>query len=62
MQNHIYKKNIFDLLYKEQNDYLKNRLKKIKSSIYLNNFKSLSLSKDKKKINNKLNDNKSKNL
>ena len=61
MQNHIYKKNIFDLLYKEQNDYLKNRLKKIKSSIYLNNFKSLSLSKDKKKVNNQLNDNKSKN-
>jgi len=61
MQNHIYKKNIFDSLYKEQNDYLKNRLKKIKSSIYLNNFKSLSLSKDKKKVNNQLNDNKSKN-
>ena len=61
MQNLTHKKNIFDSLYKEQNDYLKNRLKKIKSSIYLNNFKSLSLSKDKKKVNNQLNDNKSKN-
>ena len=61
MNNHINKKNKFEILYKEQNEYLKNRLKKIKSSNYINYPKSLTFSKDK--INIKINDkNENKNI
>ena len=58
MSNHIYKNNKFELLYKEQNKFLNNRLKKTKSSNYINYPKTLTLFKDKKIIN----DNKSKNF
>ena len=56
MYNQMKKKNKFGLLHKEQNEFYNNRLKKIKSSNYINCPKSLTLSKDKKIIN----DNKSK--
>ena len=53
------KKILNDILFKEQNIILKKRLKNAKSSIYLNNQKSLSLSsnKDKNQIKGKIHNN-----
>ena len=54
------KKILNEILFKEQNIILKKRLKNVKSSIYLNLHKSLSLSKEKDKAKIKNNFNRSK--
>ena len=52
MKNNILYNNVLDnIIYREQNQYLKNKLKKIKSSIYTNNPKNFNFIKDNNKLN-----------
>ena len=59
--NFIYNNILFNNTFKEHNQYLKNRLKKIKSTIYLNNTKQFIFPKDINKNKLNINDSKSKN-
>ena len=59
--NFIYNNILFNNTFKEQNQYLKNRLKKIKSTIHQNSTKQFIFPKDINKNKLNINDSKSKN-